>query len=59
LARSRILSWCVQGNKWGTYWIFIGNKKKFLSCSLQWCEFSFCMAITFLSINLCNRSHHL
>jgi len=35
------------------------KKKNFLSCSLQWCELSFCVAIIFSPINLCNRSHHL
>jgi hypothetical protein len=25
-----------QGNKWITYWNFIGNEKNFLSCSLRW-----------------------
>jgi hypothetical protein len=33
--------------------------KNFLNCSLQWCAFNFCVAIAFLPINLCNRSHHL
>jgi hypothetical protein len=60
LARSRISSWCVQRNKWSTYWTFIGNEKKkknFLSWPLQWCEFNFCVALVFLPINLCSRSH--
>jgi hypothetical protein len=33
--------------------------KNFLSCPLHGCEFSFCLANTFLPINLCNRSHRL
>jgi hypothetical protein len=28
--------------------------KHFLGCCLQWREFNFCMATTFLPINLCN-----
>jgi len=36
LARSRILSWCVQGNKWGKHWTY-GIKTNFLSYPLQWC----------------------
>jgi hypothetical protein len=59
LARSRISSRCVQGNKWSTYWTCIGYEKNFLSCSLQWCAFNFCVDITFLPIHVCNRSHHL
>jgi hypothetical protein len=51
LARSRLSSWCVQGNKWSTYFTCIGNEKNFLSCSLQRCAFNFCVAITFLPIN--------
>jgi hypothetical protein len=33
-----------------------GMKKTFFfsSCSLQWCMFNFCVAITFLPIHLCN-----
>jgi hypothetical protein len=34
-------------------------KKNFLSYSLQWWAFNFCVAITFLTINLCNCLHHL
>jgi hypothetical protein len=33
--------------------------KFLLSCSLQWCEFNFCLAITFLPIKLSKRSLHL
>jgi hypothetical protein len=33
--------------------------KSFLGCSLQWSALNFCVTITFLPINLCNRSHHL
>jgi hypothetical protein len=33
--------------------------KNFLSCSLQWCAFNFCVDITFLPITLCNRRHCL
>jgi hypothetical protein len=35
------------------------KKKNFLSCSLHWHEFNFCVAVTFLSINVYNRSHYL
>jgi hypothetical protein len=59
LAQSQIPSWCVQGNKWSTYWTCIRYEKNFLSCSSQWRVFNCCMSITFLPINLCNCSHHL
>jgi hypothetical protein len=59
LAWIQILSWWVQGTNWSTYWTCIGYKKGFLSCSLHWCVFKFCVTITFLTINLCSCSHHL
>jgi hypothetical protein len=32
--------------------------KKFLSCSLKWCAFNFCVSLAFLLINVYNRSFH-
>jgi hypothetical protein len=29
LARSRLSSWCEQGNKWSTYWTCIGYETTF------------------------------
>jgi hypothetical protein len=59
LARRWISSCCVQGNRWSTHWTWIKYEKIFLSCSFQRRAFNFCVAITFLPINLCSRSHHL
>jgi hypothetical protein len=58
LAWSQI-SWWVQSDKWNIYWTWIRYEKNFLSCLLQWFVFNFCVAITFLPLNLCNCSRHL
>jgi hypothetical protein len=35
------------------------TKKNYISCSLEWCVFNFCMPFTFLPMNLRNDSHPL
>jgi hypothetical protein len=45
------------GNSWNYFLRMRSNKT--VSFYLQWCAFNFCVAITFLPINLCNRSHQL
>jgi hypothetical protein len=34
-------------------------KKEVFSCSLKWCAFNFYVAVSFLPINLYNRSYYL